>query len=116
MKTTIEMASELRKGNVKNIFNAIDGRVEMGMNGKKEFEYSDIADTIIEMVAKYATGFVVDIAKRFGLFGELDGREMSEKQRWCVAFAFQKLTDENVAAYTEFCKEFCEKCEKEGIC
>lgn len=79
------------------------------MGGRKEFEYDDIADTILEMVSKYATGFVVDIAKRFGLSGELDGREMSEKQRWCVAFAFQKLTDEHVAAYTEFCKDFCEK-------
>lgn len=109
MKTTIEMAFDLRKGNVKNIYNAIDGRIVLGMDGRKEFEYDEIADTIIDMVAHYATGFVVDIAKRFRFTGELDGREMSEKQRWCVSFAFQKLTDENVGAYTEFCKEFCEK-------
>lgn len=100
MKTIIETAADLRKGNVKNIFNAIDGTFVSG----SKFEYSDVADSILEMVQRYAEGFVADIAKRFRFNGELGGRVMSDKQRWCVAFAFQKLSDENVAAYTEFCK------------
>lgn len=99
MKTIIETAADLRKGNVKNIFNAIDG---IFVSGSK-FEYSDVADTILDMVANYAQGFVTDIAKRFRFNGELGGRAMSDKQRWCVAFAFQKLSDENIAAYTELC-------------
>lgn len=104
MKTNIEMASDLRKGNVKNIFNAIDGIFAYDLTGRgKQFEYSDLADTILDMVSLYAEGFVKDIAKRFRFNGELEGRCMSDKQRWCVAFAFQKLTEENFAAYTELC-------------
>lgn len=100
MKTIIETAADLRKGNVKNIFAAIDG---IFVSGSK-FEYSDVADTILDMVANYAQGFVTDIAKRFRFNGELGGRVMSDKQRWCVAFAFQKLSDENVADYVSFCE------------
>lgn len=96
MKKTIEIAAELRNANVKNIFNAIDG----SYFSRSQFEYSDVADTILEMVERYATGFVTDIANRF----RTSGRIMSDKQRWCVAFAFQKLTDENVADYTAFCQ------------
>lgn len=99
MKTIIETAANLRKGNVKNIFNAIDGIFVSGST----FEYSDVADTILEMVQRYAEGFVTDIAKRFRFNGELGGRAMSDKQRWCVAFAFQKLSDENVADYANLC-------------
>lgn len=100
MKTTIELAAELKAGNVKKIFNAIDG----GFESKSKFEYSELADTILEMVARYANGFVTDIAKRFRYNGELGGRIMSDKQRWCVAFAFQKLTDDNFADYTAYCQ------------
>lgn len=99
MKTIIETAADLRKGNVKNIFNAIDGIFVAG----SKFEYSEVADTILDMVQLYAEGFVKDIAKRFRFNGELGGRTMSDKQRWCVAFAFQKITDENIAAYAELC-------------
>lgn len=105
MKTTIEIAADLRKGNVKNIFNAIDGKFAASLTGHgTQFEYDDVADTILDLVYEYAEGFVKDIAKRFRFNGELAGRCMSDKQRWCVAFAFQKITDENVAAYTELCK------------
>lgn len=105
MKTIIELAADLRKGNIKNIFNAIDGDFRQKTTGRgTAFEYDEVADTILEMVARYATGFVTDIAKRFRFNGELAGRVMSDKQRWCVAFAFQKLTDENVADYVAFFK------------
>jgi len=107
MKTIIEIASDLRKGNVKDIFNAIDGMFTSTFGTKITFEYSEVADTILEMVERYATGFVTEIANRF----RTNGRTMSDKQRWCVAFAFQKLTDENVADYIKFCDDFVKNCE-----
>ncbi len=103
MKTTIEIAADLRAQNVKKIFEAIDGLYV----SKKEFEYDEVADTILAMVERYSTGFVTDIAKRFQnmnrYFNRQTNKIMSDKQRWCVAFAFQKITDQNVADYTDFC-------------
>lgn len=89
MKSIYEIASELRTKNVKVIFNEIDGNYEM--NG---FCYSALASAIMEMVIESADGFVKDICERFNAID--NKRVMSDKQRWCVAFAFQKVSDEVV--------------------
>jgi hypothetical protein len=52
--------------------------------------YSDMADSILKSVAKYSTGFVVDIANRF----KNATYEMSAKQAWCIAYAFLKIEKE----------------------
>lgn len=98
MKSIIDMAIELKGQNVKSIFNALDG----DFVSKSKFEYSLLGETILEIVAKGAEGFVKDIAQRFS---SIDNRfAMSDKQRWCVAFAFQKVSDEVCAAYKAECE------------
>ena len=89
-KSAYQIASELRSQNVGRIFDAIDG----DFSSRYEFEYSDVADAIMEMVIGGCEGFVVDICKRFS--DVKNSRCMTDKQRWCVAFAFQKISDEVV--------------------
>lgn len=88
MKSAVDMAIELKGQNVKNIFNALDG----GYESRGKFEYNFVAQTIMDMVAAGSEGFVKDICERFN--SESNRFPMSDKQRWCVAFAFQKVSDE----------------------
>lgn len=93
MKNAYQMAAELKTKNVKEIFNAIYNCYDFQLK-----EYCGIGSAIIEIVAEGAEGFVKDICQRFGGFGV---RSMSEKQTWCVAFAFQKVADEVIEKVME---------------
>ena len=91
-KSAYQIASELRYKSAGAIFNAIDGNFVSG----NAFEYSDVASAIMDFVAASTNGFVADICKRFN---SIDNRfAMSDKQRWCVAYALQKVSDEVVEA------------------
>lgn len=91
-KSAYQIASELRSKAAGTIFNAIDGRFISG----SAFEYSEVASAIMDFVAASTDGFVADICKRFN---SIDNRfVMSDKQRWCVAYALQKVSDEVVEA------------------
>lgn len=75
-------------GNVRNIFNTVDYH----FTNSHDIEYSDTAMVIMEIVAKYGEGFVIDICNRV-----LENNiQLTEKQRWCVAFAFLKITAEQI--------------------
>lgn len=89
-KSAYQIASELRSKSAGAIFNAIDGR----FISASDFEYSEVASAIMEFVAASTTGFVADICNRFNSIN--NRRSMSDKQRWCVAFALQKVSDEVV--------------------
>lgn len=60
------------------------------------------AEYIIEAVAKCGEGFVVDICNRAmeSICKGYDAR-LSEKQTWCIVYAFIKLTDEQVSKWFE---------------
>lgn len=91
-KSAYQIASELRSKSAGTIFNAIDGRYISG----REFEYNAVAFAIMDIVAASTTGFVADICNRFN---SIDNHyAMSDKQRWCVAYALQKVSDEVVEA------------------
>ena len=69
-------------GNAKAVFNCLN------------FNYSDKcysadADSILKFVAKYSKEFAADIAKKYS---DVSNKyEMTEKQAWCIAFAFIKI-------------------------
>lgn len=89
-KSAYQIATELRSQKVGKIFDAIDGDYVYGGH----FDYSPIASAIMEMVMEAEQGFVADICKRYSA---IDNRyPMSDKQRWCIAFAFAKVSDEVV--------------------
>lgn len=90
-KNDYRQAFEL-KNNVKAIFNAIDCKAV----SKNLFEYTCIASAIMDIVENGCDGFVVDICKRFNDATRSYSYIMSDKQRWCVAFAFNKMSDEQV--------------------
>ena len=83
---SLEAMNEMRKsGNAKRVFDCLN------------FDYNDrcyslTADSILKAVKIYGQGFVTDIAKRFQDAG--NSFEMSQKQAWCVAFAFVKIENE----------------------
>lgn len=79
----------IESGKAINIFNMVDG----DFFGMGSFEYSDEATIVLELVAKNGEGFVVDICNRV-LESIKDGRKviiLSEKQRWCIAYAAMKV-------------------------
>lgn len=80
-------------GKAINIFNMVDGDY-VGMGA---FEYSDEAMIVLELVAKNGEGFVVDICNRV-LESINIGKaiSLSEKQRWCIAFAANKISTDKV--------------------
>lgn len=84
----------ISNGNVRRIFNYVD----FHFVSKHEIEYSDLAMLIIEIVAKYGEGFVVDICNRV----MEKNIQLSEKQRWSIAFALLKITVEQVEEDREF--------------
>lgn len=78
----------LESAKVRNIFNLIDG----DFVGMGEFEYSDEAMIVFDIVAKNGTGFVVDICNRvIDSISKGHAIVLSDKQRWCVAFAAMKI-------------------------
>lgn len=79
----------IESGKAINIFNIVDG----DFVGMGEFEYSDEAMIIIELVAKNGEGFVIDICNRV-LESINAGKAitLSDKQRWCIAFAANKIS------------------------
>lgn len=79
--------------NVRSVFNQLICRA----TDRNSWEYSMDAESILFIVAKYGQGFVVDICNK-ALY---DHVYLSEKQRWCVAFALMKVTDEQIAEYRE---------------
>lgn len=91
-KSAYQIASDLRSKSAGVIYNAIDGHFVSG----NAFEYSDVASAIMDFVAASTNGFVADICNRFN---SIDNHfVMSDKQRWCVAYALQKVSDEVVEA------------------
>lgn len=80
---TEEQLNNLRtSANAKSVFNCLDFNYSDNC-------YSNDADSIMKFVAKYSKGFVVDIANRFS--DPSNKYPMSDKQKWCVAFAFIKI-------------------------
>jgi hypothetical protein len=98
MKSIYTIASELRSKNVKDIFNALDYTFEG--NG---YRYTDLASAIMEIVAASTDSYVKDICERFNGIDTIHFT-MSDKQRWCIAFAFQKVSDEIVNMVIERAK------------
>lgn len=89
----------LESAKVRNIFNLIDG----DFVGMGEFEYSDEAMIVFDLVAKNGTGFVVDICNRvIESISKGHAVVLSDKQRWCVAFAAMKI---DAAMVDELAKE-----------
>lgn len=84
----IESLNALRTGNdAKMVFEILSNGFSY-----RDKEYSLDADSILKAVRDYSEGFVVDIAKRFS--SPSNKFEMSQKQAWCVAFAFIKIQEE----------------------
>ncbi len=83
---SIEDLNDMRKSNnARKVFDCL----KFDFNDKC---YSDAADSILKAVMTYCDGFVKDIATRFQ--SASNHYEMSEKQSWCVAFAFVKIQNE----------------------
>jgi len=81
---TKEMINDLRTSkNAKKVFDCMN----FDYNDKT---YTNVADSILFAVENNCSGFVVDIAKRF----RMSTFPMSEKQTWCIAFAFIKIENE----------------------
>jgi hypothetical protein len=83
---SLEGLNEMRKtNNAKNVFDCLS------------FDYNDkcyslTADSILKAVKIHGDGFAVDIATRFS--DPATKFSMSEKQAWCVAYAFCKIKNE----------------------
>lgn len=88
----------IESGKALNIFNLICG----DFVSKNSFEYSDEADIIFELVAKKGEGFVIDICNRVRE-SMRNGKViiLSDKQRWCIAFAAIKISVEAVDSLRE---------------
>lgn len=79
----------IESGKAINIFNLVDG----DFFGMGEFEYSDEATIVLELIAKNGEGFVVDICTRV-LESIKQGRKvivLSDKQRWRIAYTAIKM-------------------------
>lgn len=92
--------SAIESGKALNVFNLICG----DFISKSSFEYSDEADIIFELVAKNGEGFVIDICNRVRE-SMRNGKAivLSDKQRWCVAFAAMRISAEAVDSLRETC-------------
>lgn len=88
----------IESGKALNVFNLICG----DFVSKSSFEYSDEADIIFELVAKKGEGFVIDICNRVRE-SMRNGKAivLSDKQRWCIAFAAIKISVEAVDSLRE---------------
>lgn len=90
--------SAIESGKALNVFNLICG----DFISKSSFEYSDEADIIFDLVAKKGEGFVIDICNRVRE-SMRNGKViiLSDKQRWCIAFAAIKISVEAVDSLRE---------------
>lgn len=102
----------IESNKVRNIFNLADGHFV----SDHEFEYGNPATIIFELVKNYGEGFVVDICTRV-LDSIKNGRTivLSEKQRWCVAFAAIKIAAEMVDEIRKADEEFVAELEAETV-
>lgn len=82
-KTNIEQITELT--NVKSVFNEIDVDFD-GCKGNMKKEWRENGEIILEFCKDCSTTFVKDICEK-----ALEYKNLSEKQRWCVAFEFLKI-------------------------
>ena len=102
----IDFAKEtIISGNVKKIFNIIGCNSNSNrFGGFDGYEYPAYALCVIEMVAKFADGFVVDICNRTlkPQYEQLRSIPMTDKQRWCVAYAAKKITAAQIEEYRAF--------------
>ena len=57
--------------------------------GKFGSGYGFDAKAVLETVKAKGTGFVVDIAERY----LNNSYKMSDKQTWCIAFAYEKINN-----------------------
>lgn len=89
----------IRNKSVRKIFDVLFPELTGCFKASHEIEYCTYAEDIFAIVEKFGEGFVVDICHRVN--ESLTGRtiELSEKQRWCIAFAFLKITEEQVDEY-----------------
>lgn len=89
INTYDQVKNAIESGKAGNIFNLIDGSY-VGMG---EFEYFDTAEVIFDLVKSNGEGFVIDICARI-LDSIKNGRPIiiTDKQRWCVAFAALKIS------------------------
>lgn len=96
----------LANGNVRRVFDVLAyDFVGLG----NEIEYNLTAEVIFETVQKFGESFVVDICEKV-LKSNI---RISDKQRWCVAFAFMKLTAEMIAEVEKLDNESVEEPEAE---
>lgn len=101
-KQNLQTLINAKRSNKKAIFEAIT----IGLNHDKV-----VAWNIVEVVMKKAEGFVVDICSRINdSINKGQKVKVSEKQVWCIVYAFVKLTDEQV---TEWFEEMCSEAEAE---
>lgn len=92
-------------GNVKKIYNIIGCNCSSNrFGGFDGYEYPAHALCVIELVAKYADGFVTDICNRIlkAQYEQLRSIQMTDKQRWCVAYAAKKITAAQIEEYRAF--------------
>jgi len=83
---TTEQINNLRtEGNPNPVFNILTSNFFNKEYGMEAFQ-------IMEAVKENCKGFVVEIAERFS--SPSNRYEMSEKQAWCLAFAFIKIENE----------------------
>ena len=74
------------KTNPKSIFNALNGHFEGG-KFNLTIVWNHFANEIFLTVSEKSRGFQADIAKK-----ALLGQNISDKQKWCVAFEYQKVS------------------------
>ena len=91
MKSYNEVAAE---ATVKEIFDGLRTRTRGNKISGFEIEHHPVAEIILATVRDFVAGFQADIANR-----ALKGQRLSEKQRWVIAFAFDKVREKiNVKA------------------
>lgn len=110
INTYDQVKNAIESGKAGNIFNLIDGSY-VGMG---EFEYFDTAEVIFDLVKSNSEGFVIDICERI-LDSIKNGRPIiiTDKQRWCVAFAALKISISCVDALREADQAFVAEVEAE---
>ena len=62
--------------------------------GYTHYQFTD-AEDILKIVMRFGEGFVVDICDK----ALNKGWSLSDKQRWCVAFAFLKISESQIEEY-----------------
>ena len=86
------LAAAISAGNAKAIYNAIS--TVWNRNGSAK-EWSEDAQTIFFCIEKFSKTFAADIARKATHFN------LSDKQRWVLAFEFIKIKD---AVIEQFCE------------